>query len=103
MAGPLGSILTLVVGGVIRFPVQESTSPVPASVSVSVVQRAYVAHDLESARTTHDTLTAAFSHLRENKFASFFYTPVSRMVAWENALLHGIAAATGISNFRLAF
>ena len=28
---------------------------------------------------------------------------VSRMHAWENALLHGIAAAFDVSNFRLAF
>ena len=32
-----------------------------------------------------------------------FETPVSRMLACENALLHGIAAAFGVSNFRLAF
>ena len=34
---------------------------------------------------------------------SVFDTTVSRMLAWENALLHGIAAAIGIYNFRLAF
>ena len=32
-----------------------------------------------------------------------FEIPVSRMLAWENALLNGIAAAFGVSNFRLAF
>ena len=34
---------------------------------------------------------------------SVFETTVCRMHAWENALLHGIAAALGVSNFRLAF
>ena len=32
-----------------------------------------------------------------------FETTVSHMHAWENALLHGIAAAFDVSNFRLAF
>ena len=38
------------------------------------------------------------------RFLAFpvFETPVSRMLAWENALLHGIAAAIGVSNFRFA-
>ena len=36
-------------------------------------------------------------------FFSVFDTMVSRMLAWENALLHDIAVASGISNFRLAF
>ena len=34
---------------------------------------------------------------------SFFYTTVSQMLPWENALLHGIAAAIALFNFRLAF
>ena len=34
---------------------------------------------------------------------SVFETTVSRMHAWENALLHGIAAAFDVTNFRLAF
>ena len=34
---------------------------------------------------------------------SVFETTVSRMLAWENALLHGIGAAIGVSSFRLAF
>ena len=32
-----------------------------------------------------------------------FETPVSRMLAWEHSLLHCMAAAMGVSNFRLAF
>ena len=35
--------------------------------------------------------------------SSVFETMVSRMHAWENALLHGIAAAFDVSKFRLAF
>ena len=46
-------LLILAVGGVIRFPVQESTSPVPASVSVSVVQRAHVCHMAQLTLTVH--------------------------------------------------
>ena len=34
---------------------------------------------------------------------SFFETTVSRLLALENSLLHRIAAAIGVSNFRLAF
>ena len=34
---------------------------------------------------------------------SVFETTVSRVHAWENALLHGIAAAFDVTNFRLAF